>query len=92
MNHDHEAAQRKRRKIPCPYGRMRTVKGRSRLKSKFQARLRKCVIVPMGGPTMMSARFYLFGPHANGIAPEYESAWQAWFSQRFPADGASQGA
>ena len=42
-------------------------------------------IVPMGGPTMVTARFYLFGPHANGIAREYESAWQAWLDQRFPA-------
>jgi uncharacterized protein YndB with AHSA1/START domain len=49
-------------------------------------------IVPMGGPTMVSARFHLFGREAAGMAPEYESAWQAWFSQRFPADGASQGA
>jgi hypothetical protein len=49
-------------------------------------------IVPMGGPTMVTARFYLFGPHASGIEPEYESAWQAWISQRFPADGAGRGA
>jgi uncharacterized protein YndB with AHSA1/START domain len=49
-------------------------------------------IVPMGGPTMVTVRFYLFGPQASRIAPEYESAWQAWFSQRFPAEGASEGA
>jgi uncharacterized protein YndB with AHSA1/START domain len=49
-------------------------------------------IVPMGGPTMVAARFYLFGRQATGLAPGYESAWQAWFSQRFPADGAGQGA
>jgi uncharacterized protein YndB with AHSA1/START domain len=46
-------------------------------------------IVPMGGggegPTMVAARFYLFGgPHAAGISPEYESAWQAWIAKAFP--------
>ncbi len=49
-------------------------------------------IMPMGGPTLVTARFYLFGPQAAGIAPGYESAWQSWISQRFPADGAAQGA
>jgi hypothetical protein len=49
-------------------------------------------IVPMGGPTMAAMRFYLFGRQAGGVAPAYEAAWQAWFGQRFPAEGADQGA
>lgn len=47
-------------------------------------------IVPMGGPTLVSARFHLFGRQAAGIAREYQSAWHAWISQRFPSAGAGQ--
>lgn len=42
-------------------------------------------IVPMGGPTMATARFYLFGPSAASVAPAYEAAWQAWMGDQFPA-------
>jgi uncharacterized protein YndB with AHSA1/START domain len=46
-------------------------------------------IVPMGGPTMVSATFHLFGREAADIAGKYESAWQAWLNQRFPASDGS---
>lgn len=49
-------------------------------------------IMPMGGPTMVSMTFHLFGRHAAGFAPEFQSAWQAWIDRQFPADAASQGA
>lgn len=49
-------------------------------------------IVPMGGPTMVSARFHLFGRQAARIAGEYEATWQAWLNQQFPTDGDNQGA
>lgn len=42
-------------------------------------------IMPMGGPTLVTVRFYLFGRQATALAPGYESAWQAWLNERFPA-------
>ena len=46
-------------------------------------------IVPMGGPTMVSAQFHLFGPEAARIAQQHESEWQTWMDRHFPAPDAS---
>ncbi len=41
--------------------------------------------MPLGGPTMVSVRFHLFGTHAAEFVEKYEEAWQAWLDQKFPA-------
>lgn len=46
-------------------------------------------LMPMGGPTMVSVRFHLFGEHAAEAAADAERAWSEWlfdrFSREFPA-------
>ncbi len=43
-------------------------------------------IVPMGGPTMVSARFYLFGDKGAAAAADAEREWGAWVAERFPQE------
>jgi len=40
--------------------------------------------MPIGGPTMVSARFHFFGETAAKTASEAEQAWQAWLASQFP--------
>lgn len=42
-------------------------------------------IMPLGGPTMVSVRFHLFGVHVGELAAKYEEAWRGWLDQNFPA-------
>jgi len=38
----------------------------------------------MGGPVMLSARYYLYGAQSAVAAPRAEGEWQAWVAQHFP--------
>lgn len=40
--------------------------------------------MPMGGQTLLSVRFYLYGPNAADVAEGVRDSWQAWLTQRFP--------
>lgn len=42
-------------------------------------------IMPLGGQTMVSVRFHLFGARAVECATKHEAAWQVWLDQKFPA-------
>ncbi|TVQ64080.1 MAG: SRPBCC domain-containing protein [Phycisphaerales bacterium] len=42
--------------------------------------------MPMGGPTMVSARFHFFGEHGAKAAVQAERDWGAWLGERFPAE------
>ncbi len=43
--------------------------------------------MPMGGPTYVSIRFYLFGDRAFEAVAKAEPEWKAWFEERFPMVG-----
>ncbi len=43
--------------------------------------------MPMGGPTYVSIRFYLFGEAAGSAATTAEPEWRHWFAERFPMGG-----
>ncbi len=40
--------------------------------------------MPMGGPTYLSIRFYLFGDGATTAVAGAEPEWSRWFTERFP--------
>ncbi len=43
--------------------------------------------IPMGGPTYLSIRFYLFGDNAASAAAASDPEWNRWFAERFPMEG-----
>ncbi len=44
--------------------------------------------MPMGGQTLLSVRFYLYGDEGAAAAPEMEQHWTSWLAERLP-EGAS---
>ena len=38
----------------------------------------------MGGQTVISMRFHVYGDAPQGIADELEASWGAWFGERYP--------
>ncbi|MCI0630481.1 MAG: SRPBCC domain-containing protein [Phycisphaerales bacterium] len=43
-------------------------------------------IVPMGGPTMVWIRFYLYGDQGAAAVADAEREWSAWLAERFPQE------
>jgi uncharacterized protein YndB with AHSA1/START domain len=43
-------------------------------------------VAPMGGPTMVSMRFHLYGDQGAGVAPGMERDWSAWLARQFPEE------
>jgi hypothetical protein len=40
-------------------------------------------VMPMGGPTMVSLRFLLYGDAGAAVAADTERAWHDWLAERF---------
>jgi len=41
-------------------------------------------VMPMGGRTLVTMRFFLYGDEGAAAAPEAKRAWQDWLVARFP--------
>jgi uncharacterized protein YndB with AHSA1/START domain len=42
------------------------------------------MVMPMGGPTLVSMRFHLYGEDGAAAATDAERAWSGWLADRFP--------
>ena len=43
-------------------------------------------VMPMGGPTLVSMRFYLFGARGAAAVVKARSDWESWLGERFPQE------
>ncbi len=43
--------------------------------------------LPMGGPVLLSVRFYLYGACATDVAEDVRAKWQNWLDHAFPPAG-----
>ena len=41
-------------------------------------------VMPMGGQTLVTMRFFLYGDRGAAAAPDAKRAWQDWLAARFP--------
>jgi uncharacterized protein YndB with AHSA1/START domain len=44
-------------------------------------------VMPMGGPIMVSIRFYLYGDQGTAAAAQAERDWTNWLARQFPQEG-----